>query len=232
MWFVLLPMSLFTLYLIFEQGFSIRSSRLLKKNNAAELTASIEQIGPDNPGREIFRRKDLVGIAIADAVAKSRGDFIRMRTAAMESLQEQATHLLRKIEWLNLLGGVSPMVGLFGTVFGMIKLFNALVLSGAQPAPSQLAEGISVALVTTFWGLIIAIPALAAHGIFRNKIEGLIGDAVIEVEDILPLIRKTMQQKELAAVKFSDARQTKTQIKTISTSPTEKNESSVHNNSK
>jgi biopolymer transport protein ExbB len=97
---------------------------------------------------------------------------------------------MRKIEWLSLIGSVSPMVGLFGTVFGMIELFNSVVMAGGQPQPAQLAEGISVALVTTFWGLLIAIPALAVHGIFRQKIETLASDAVVQLENITPYLGK------------------------------------------
>ena len=116
-----------------------------------------------------------------------------MRSALDESLQEQSWALVRKIEWLNLIGNVSPMVGLFGTVFGMIKLFNAIVVAGGQPQPAQLADGISVALVTTFWGLFIAIPALAIHGVFRNRIEALASDAVTESENIVPEIRRSLK---------------------------------------
>jgi len=121
-----------------------------------------------------------------------------MRNALAESLQEQAWGLLRRIEWLSLIGNVSPMVGLFGTVFGMIKLFNAIVTAGGQPQPSQLADGISVALVTTFWGLFIAIPALAIHGVFRNRIETLVSDAVVEAENIVPEIRRSLKKQSQA----------------------------------
>ncbi len=125
-----------------------------------------------------------------------------MRNAFFESLEEQSTGLLRKIEWLNLIGNVSPMVGLFGTVFGMIKLFNAIVLAGGQPQPAQLAEGISVALVTTFWGLLIAIPALGIYGIFRNRIESLMSGAVVDVENIMPEIARSLKkQKQVEALK-------------------------------
>jgi biopolymer transport protein ExbB len=105
---------------------------------------------------------------------------------------------MRSIEWLNLIGNVSPMVGLFGTVFGMIKLFDAIVTAGGQPQPAQLAGGISVALVTTFWGLFIAIPALAIHGVFRNRIETLANDAVIEAEHIVPEIRRSIKKQTVS----------------------------------
>jgi flagellar motor component MotA len=58
-----------------------------------------------------------------------------------------------------------------------------------------LAGGISVALVTTFWGLFIAIPALAIHSVFRNRIETLANDAVIEAENIVPEIRRSMKKQ-------------------------------------
>ena len=93
-----------------------------------------------------------------------------------------------------LIGNVSPMVGLFGTVFGMIKLFNTIVTAGGQPQPAQLADGISIALVTTLWGLFIAIPALAIHGVFRNRIETLASDAVTEAENIMPEIRRSLKK--------------------------------------
>ena len=97
-----------------------------------------------------------------------------------------------------MIGNVSPMVGLFGTVFGMIKLFNTIVVTGGQPQPSQLAEGISVALVTTFWGLFIAIPALSMYGVFRNRIETLVSEAVSEAEDVMPEIRRQMKKSLIA----------------------------------
>ena len=101
----------------------------------------------------------------------------------------------RKIEWMNIIGNVSPMVGLFGTVLGIIQLFNALAASGGQPHPSQLAGGISVALVTTFWGLIIAIPALTLHGFFQNKIETLVSEAAVEGEKLLLQITRILKEK-------------------------------------
>jgi biopolymer transport protein ExbB len=122
-----------------------------------------------------------------------------MKSSIQESLHDRAGALLRKIEWLNLIGAVSPMVGLFGTVFGMIKLFNAIVSAGGQPQPAQLADGIGVALVTTFWGLFIAIPALAMHGIFRNRIEALVSEAVTKSENFLPLLRDSLKVPNAAA---------------------------------
>jgi len=194
-WFVLLPMSLVAVYLAAEHGLTIRRKKLLPEGTGSRIVEMIRRFGPEQLEARIAGRDDFVSIAIAKAVVRGRGDWFRMRSVLAESLQEQASGLLRKIEWLSLIGNVSPMVGLFGTVFGMIKLFNAIVLAGGQPQPAQLAEGISVALVTTFWGLLIAIPALAVHGVFRNRIETLISDAVTEAENIMPEIRRSLKKQ-------------------------------------
>jgi biopolymer transport protein ExbB len=192
-WFVLLPMSVLTVYLAVELVLTIRRGRLLPAGSAA---ATVEVLGRFGPGRfsgGIGSEHGLVGAAIASAIDVSGGNWLRTRNLAFESIQEQSLALLRRIEWLNLIGNVSPMVGLFGTVFGMIKLFNSIVLAGGQPQPAQLADGISVALVTTFWGLSIAIPALAIHGVLRSRLETLAGDAVAAAEKVIPEINRKLE---------------------------------------
>lgn len=196
-WLVLLPMSLVTVYLAVEFGLTIRRRKLLPQGGPDSILEGIREFAPAQSNPQLAGRRDLVSVAIAEAVDKGRGDWFRMRSALAESLQDQAVRLVRKVEWLNLIGNVSPMVGLFGTVFGMIKLFNAIVIAGGQPQPAQLAEGISVALVTTFWGLFIAIPALAMHGVFRNRIETFVSDAVTEAEAVLPQIRRILKKEQI-----------------------------------
>lgn len=191
-WFVLFPMSLLTVYFVVEHTLTINRKYLL--GNTEQLKNKIETFDIQRLRQIVSERRDLVCIALCDALDKGRGDWFRMRSILQESLQDQAGKLFRKIEWLNLIGSVSPMVGLFGTVFGMIKLFNAIVSAGGQPQPAQLADGIGVALVTTFWGLFIAIPALAVYGIFRNRIETLVSEAVTQSEEIIPLLRSVLKE--------------------------------------
>ncbi len=197
-WFVLVPMSLITVYLAALFFLTIRRSKLLPDGAAAVVTGAIRQFGLGRLDARLADRRDLVAVAVAKAVGAGGGDWFRIRNILAESLQDQASGLLRRIEWLNLIGNVSPMVGLFGTVYGMIMLFNAIVLAGGQPQPVQLADGISVALVTTFWGLLIAIPALAVHGVFQNRIEALVNDAVMQAENIMPEIRRGLERQKRA----------------------------------
>ncbi len=197
-WFILLPMSFLTVYLAVEYSLTIRGKVLLPERIADEIGIMAAAVGLKELEDTLSRQNDLVSIAVSSAIRKGGADWFRMREAFFESLQEQATGLARRIEWANLIGNVSPMVGLFGTVVGMIQLFNAIVVAGGQPQPAQLAGGISVALVTTFWGLLIAIPALTVYGIFRNRIETLANLAVTEGENILPKIRRIVEKQKAA----------------------------------
>jgi biopolymer transport protein ExbB len=195
-WFVLLPMSVVTVYLATEYFIAIRRRRLLPDGISGTIVSAAQQTGLSQLPARLAGGEDFISVAIARAVAQCGGDLGRMRNMVEESLQEQAMRFLRKIEWINIIGNVAPMVGLFGTVLGIIKMFNAIAAVSGQPHPSQLAGGISVALVTTFWGLMIAIPALTIHGFFQNRIETLACEAAEESEKlILQLARMLREQK-------------------------------------
>lgn len=198
-WCVLLPMSVLTVCLTIEHSVTITKGKLLPEGIAARIIEILDGGDPQSTLAKTSENGDLVSTAVAKALTGNPSDWFRVRGLLTESLQEQAQRLMRKIEWLNLLGSVSPMVGLFGTVFGMIKLFNSVVMAGGQPQPAQLAEGISVALVTTFWGLLIAIPALAVHGIFRQRIETLASDAVVELENTTPYLKKHVRTRKTSS---------------------------------
>jgi biopolymer transport protein ExbB len=196
-WFVLLPMSLLTVFFVMEQILILRRKKILPENVGGEISAAIRNDGIAALRKEVKIRHDIVSSAFGEVIDKGKaGDLSLMQAGVAESLQEQGMRLLRKVEWLHMIGNVSPMVGLFGTVFGMIKLFNAIVVAGGQPQPAKLAGGISVALVTTFWGLFIAIPALAVHGFFRNRIESLVSEAAAEADEVIAEVRRNVAKQK------------------------------------
>lgn len=103
------------------------------------------------------------------------------REVMKESIQEAASHVVHELErYLNTLGtiaAVTPLLGLLGTVMGMIKVFSEIMTQGTGNA-SVLAGGISEALITTAAGLSVAIPALVMHRYFVGRIDGI----VVELE--------------------------------------------------
>jgi len=86
---------------------------------------------------------------------------------------------------MALIGTISPMVGLLGTVQGMIASFSVIATSSGQPRPAQLADGISTALFTTLVGLFIAIPAIAIYNILRNRVARLVLEVGIVSEGLM-----------------------------------------------
>jgi biopolymer transport protein ExbB len=93
--------------------------------------------------------------------------------------------IARKIEHLNVIGNISPMMGLLGTVIGMLRCFNEIAHVAGAIEPKQLAGGIFEALVTTCMGLIVAIPALYAYAVFKNRVDEYTGEASLTAEQLV-----------------------------------------------
>ena len=147
----------------------------------------------------VAKDKSFVSHILHAAFKEAKFGFPAMMKALEQTADERATARLRRIELLNVVGQVSPMIGLFGTVYGMIIAFGAIVAAGGSADPVALAGGIGTALTTTFWGLVVAIPALAGYAVLRNRIDALTIEATIEAEHILHLFRpKNNSQSERA----------------------------------
>jgi biopolymer transport protein ExbB len=134
---------------------------------------------------------------VAGAAFREAGHgFGAMLRTLEQTSEELTTERLRKIEFLNVLGQVSPMIGLFGTVYGMILAFQAIVVAGGNADPVLLAGGIGTALTTTFWGLVVAIPALAGYAVVRNQIDALTAEATLAAEEMVNQFRPKARPAE------------------------------------
>ena len=107
-----------------------------------------------------------------------------------DAVAEQAARLYRKIEYLSVIGNLAPMCGLLGTVTGMIFAFQQVAVSQGAAGAADLAEGIYSALVTTVGGLIVAMPALAAFAVFRNRIDQLIAEIAFVAQHVFTPVRR------------------------------------------
>jgi len=126
-----------------------------------------------------------LGKLASAALNEAANGYGAMERAIEEAGDAETTRLLRPLEYLNVLGNIAPMLGLFGTVYGMIVAFQQLVAAGGSADPQNLAAGISTALVTTFWGLVVAMPALAAYSLIRNKVDALTAEGLIMAEELI-----------------------------------------------
>ena len=122
-------------------------------------------------------------------IAKIGHQFEAMEKSIEEMGDEESIKLHQKIGWLSLIANVAPMMGLLGTVMGMVKAFNEIAASQGQANPADLASGISQALLTTMLGLIVAIPVTAAFAFLRNRLIKTIIETGAIVEDLFERFR-------------------------------------------
>jgi biopolymer transport protein ExbB len=187
-WFVLLPMSVVTVYLAVDLVITIRRSRLLPPGLSSDMATHAMRQGVSSLLTRFAGQKDLVSGSVLRSIEQGRqlgGSTEAIRQYAAETLQERGLQLMRKAQWCQIIGSVAPMVGLFGTVFGMIGAFNQLGQGTEGPRYELLAGDISIALVTTFWGLLVGIPALFFYGMFQTRIEAFVSEAATETDTLL-----------------------------------------------
>lgn len=144
------------------------------------------------------------GQIMYSSLSEASNGFGAMERAVEETADLVSARKLRSLEYLNVLGAIGPMVGLFGTVYGMIVAFYQIVEKGGQPDPAELAGGISTALVTTFWGLIVGIPAVAAAALIRNKIDANTVETMIRSEELIGQFRPAKKKSSSSSKKPSE----------------------------
>lgn len=117
-----------------------------------------------------------LGHVLAAGMGKLQSGYGAAVEAMQEAEVEQAMKLEHKISYVSLVGALAPMFGLLGTVDGMVGAFMVIAKSSTAPKPSELAIGISQALITTLIGLWLAIPAIACFALFKNWLQKLNAD--------------------------------------------------------
>ncbi len=130
----------------------------------------------DFQGAYEFARGDesFVGRVLAAGMGRLSRGYPEAVEGMQEAGEDENMALEHRLSYVALIGTIAPMMGLMGTVQGMISSFDVIAQSTVSPKPSQLADGISTALVTTLIGLVLAIPAMVFYGILKNRIQRLV----------------------------------------------------------
>jgi len=118
------------------------------------------------------------------------GGWPAVEKAVEDATAEQSARLFRKIEYLSVIGNIAPMMGLLGTVIGMIFAFREVADTQGAARAADLAEGIYLALVTTVEGLIVAIPSLAAFAVFRNRVDHLVAEVTYVAQHVFAPMKR------------------------------------------
>jgi biopolymer transport protein ExbB len=131
----------------------------------------------------------------------------RDRTLMMEAIEDAGRHVAHELErYLNMLAtiaAISPLLGLLGTVTGMIRTFKAITVAGVGN-PSAMASGIAEALITTAAGLIIAIPALVAYRYLRGRVDGQVIEMEKESLKLVQAIDRTSATRPASAAELAN----------------------------
>lgn len=194
----LIALSLVTVSLIVEHFASIRRATMLPVEATQHIKGLIEEKKYLEAIQFSAEEPSMMGSVINAGLLEASNGYAAMERAVEETLEERAARLMRKTEYLSVIGNVAPMIGLFGTVYGMILLFASIHQAAAFPPPRVVADKIAVALITTFWGLLIAIFALSFFAIFRNRIDVLTAECALAADRILSVFKPGAAAREAA----------------------------------
>ncbi|GGY54132.1 translocation protein TolQ [Bacterioplanes sanyensis] len=186
--------SILALAITVERFWTLRPSQVAPADLLAKVWGWMKNKQLDAQRMKELRESSSLGRVLAAGLMNSRHG----RQIMKESIEEVASHEIHEMErYLNALGtvaAVAPLMGLLGTVIGMIKVFAEIMVAGTGQA-NVLAGGISEALITTAAGLVVAIPALICHRILQRRVDELV---VFMEQESLKLVDVLHGDREVA----------------------------------
>jgi biopolymer transport protein ExbB len=175
-WFLLLA-SVVAVALIIERSISLRERKIIPPTLLGQVIMVYQRQGVNEEVLQKLAKDSPLGTVLSAGLRNHRSSRYVMKEAIDEAGRAVAHELERFLTTLGTIATASPLLGLFGTVIGMIEIFGSQSPTGSNP--QQLAHGISIALYNTAFGIGIAVPSLILYRHFKNKVEGL----VVEMEE-------------------------------------------------
>lgn len=187
---VLLSLSVLAAYLVFDQIMTLRRREVMPEGLGEEVRQALLTGRMAEADAACRREPSVLSVVLLSGLAEAEFGWREVEKAVEDALAEQSARMMRRIEYLSVIGNIAPMVGLLGTVTGMIFAFQQVAATRGAAGAGDLAEGIYQALVTTVGGLIVAIPALAAYAVSRNRVDTLIADVAFQTQHALVPIKR------------------------------------------
>ena len=186
---VIEALSVVALTLIIKYAMEMRRSKLAPPEVVDEIEALLEAEEYQEAMEVCESEPCFFTNVVAAGLAKINVSFDTMEKSIGEMLDEENTKISGKLSWLTLLSAIAPMLGLLGTVQGMIGAFDQIAASKGQATPDQLADNIAMALITTLLGLMVAIPVTSAYVVIRNRVIATSIEIAAVVEDMFERFR-------------------------------------------
>jgi biopolymer transport protein ExbB len=188
---VLFSLSIAVVYLIVDQAMTLRRNDVVPDGMSEAVRQSLLTGRIPEADAACRRTPSVLSFVLLSGLAEMDLGWQEVEKSVEDALAEQAARLMRRIEYLSVIGNIAPMVGLLGTVTGMILTFQQVASTRGAAGAGELAEGIYQALVTTVGGLLIAIPALGAYAICRNRVDALIAEVAHQtLHALVPIKRR------------------------------------------
>jgi biopolymer transport protein ExbB len=164
--------SIFALAIIFERAYTLRRPQILPPSLLEQTLSVLRKEGSNSNTLRLLAEGSPLGRVLAAGVRNHNSSREVMKEAVEETGRAVAHDLGRYLSTLGTIASVAPLLGLLGTVIGMVEIFGSQTPTGGNPA--VLAHGISVALYNTAFGLIVAIPSMIFYRFFRGKVDALL----------------------------------------------------------
>ena len=184
-WFIIIA-SVVALAIIGERWWSLRSSIVLPRNLLAQVVQECRQNGVTPQMLSRLANGSPLGQVFAAGLKNIKSSPAIMKEAIEESGRTVAIELERFLTSLGTIAVIAPLLGLFGTVVGMIEIFGAQTPQGTNPL--VLAHGISIALYNTAFGLVVAVPAMIFYRYFRAKVDVMLVDMEMQAIKLVEII--------------------------------------------
>ncbi|GAB4135669.1 MAG: MotA/TolQ/ExbB proton channel family protein [Planctomycetaceae bacterium] len=192
---LIIVLSVAMVALMIEHLLSFRRG-VLMPSGLAEQTHQLLQQGQIKQARQLcLERPSFLGHVLSAGLSEVNYGYSAVEKALEDASTEHSARMFRKIEYLSVIGTIAPMLGLLGTVWGLMQAFQEFELK-TNPHISELAPGIRKAMVTTLMGLTVAVPSLAAFAIFRNRIDELVAESSLMAEHVVGEIKRPLTQRE------------------------------------
>ncbi|HEX8979280.1 MAG TPA: MotA/TolQ/ExbB proton channel family protein [Parasulfuritortus sp.] len=164
--------SILSLAIIFERAYTLRRNQIVPPSLLELTLTGLRKEGANTNMLQRLAEDSPLGRVLAAGIRNSNNSREVMKESLEESGRAVAHDLARYLTTLGTIASVAPLLGLLGTVIGMVEIFGSQTPSGGNPA--VLAHGISVALYNTAFGLMVAIPSMIAYRFFRGKVDALL----------------------------------------------------------
>jgi biopolymer transport protein ExbB len=178
--------SVIALAIIGERLWSLRANVVMPKNLLSQVVQDFRQNGISAQTLTRISEASPLGIIFAAGLRNARSAPAIMKEAIEESGRLVAIELERFLTSLGTISAIAPLLGLFGTVIGMIEIFGAQTPQGTNPL--VLAHGISIALYNTAFGLVVAVPSMIFYRHFRAKVDAMLVDMELQAIKLVEIL--------------------------------------------